>query len=379
MNSSPSANTHIFGPPGVTPPSAFAEVMVDRSRIAAFRDCPRYRYLRYHAGEHGGGWAEGGAPPLPLAFGTFLHEALARTWKAGLPTYTGEELATLQNSIEATTGNSYEAVWDFTVIAHQLLQQWATLRLPVLRATYDLVSIEPTAEWAPLTPTIGQWIRPDALVRDRLTGGLYYLEFKTSSVIGASWQAGWERNMQFLSNIFCLETLLQERVAGVIVEGLQRGKWNERARVVNHPFVTIPNTSQRLQPLPVEMPTDEREWRDALSQLLPPTTLALSSVPPIRPSDEQVQRWHTGARVQESRVAFTLQQLSEARAAGDATEHTRLLNSDFPCHEDHCANHYGRRCEFDAVCWTGASAKMLFVPRTPHHTGEVLKHAEALK
>lgn len=350
--------------------------LVDRSRIQAYRSCGRYRWLRYHAGAERLGWAAKGPDPLPLAFGTFIHHAVERAWSGGVPSYGGDDLLPLQESILAETGGSLVGLADYTEIAHQVLQEWATTRLPLLRSSYELLVAEPPRQTVTLAPGIELMVRPDALVQDLLTGSLYYLEFKTSSTVGATWQAGWERNMQFLCMSWAIGELLGRRVEGVIVEGLQRGKWDSRRGMVSHPYISGRGGRIRA-PLQGIKVGEDAGWESVLAALPPPIAAACSSTAPIVPPRAAISRWHEAAAAQETRLAAATAELHETPPS--SREYRSILNRHFPCNEDQCASFYGRRCEFDSVCWQGASPEQLFQIRQPHHVGETTLNGQALR
>lgn len=363
--------------------------------MAAWQDCPRLRWNRYHA--EGGGLSTPGTK-LPLAEGIWIHECLEGLLKGrSLEAVIADGREELQRALLAHPDAAAlphflpEQTWMLEV----LLRAWAQERLGVLLEEFELVASEQELLW-PMGETpeglpVIDMVRVDALMRKRSTGGLYYLEFKSTARGGDEWAKSWQRNSQLLANVLAIEEAWGERCEGVLIEGLVKGRravettrssrlcgqvvqqgplaygWKDKSGIIWPAYASgrtkVPLWEEDLLPHAwVEVLTRE----GVVSELFAP-------LPPIRPLHEHLSRWRETAVVQESRVA----RLVEAVTTGALPVHLA-----FPCHENHCFRYWGHPCEFEPLCFNAQVARDplgsgLYQRRLPHHAAEAQEGSAA--
>lgn len=365
--------------------------------MQAYRNCPRFRFLHYH---YGGTGLERISMALPLVTGIAVHEALAEVLLGADPT-AAIDRAFAQYEMDVLERGITDEVLSPRFFAEQrallagLVYAWHRVRYPQLLREYEPVLIERELLW-PLGSRNGvnvlDMIRADALVRRRADGLLFYLEFKTTTKGDENWVRSWEHNSQILINTVAIEELLGERLGGVLIEGLLKGS-RRKCTLKTSPFYgeviqdspfcyafrsmgpkgvvyhtawergaehirvweKMPSTQAWIQQLPEE---------DLLAQFV--------ALPPIRPSEEQLERHRRQMLIQEEQVAWGLDELSRS---SDPAVHRHILDAVFPQNDDHCYRYYGSPCSMEPVCFTRAVAldplgSGLYVARTPHHVSE---------
>jgi hypothetical protein len=392
-------------------------IRLDRSRIVARQECPRLRVLNYHLGGLG---IERIQRSLPLATGIAVHEALAKI-------LTGESVdASIESVINAyraeITSRGIEGVEDTqfligeqSALVSGLIRGWVKVRLPLILAEFEVVSVEQEFEWE-LAPGIVQMMRMDVILRHKIEGTLFILEFKTVANPGYSWQQGWERNIQFMSYTQALREHTGEEVGGVIVEGLTKGS-RKLETAASSPF-----NGRMLQQSPFcyayrtlidknpEAPMYSGKWQPGKAwtkvaiweeagllkdwiHLMDEETLRAQfiTVPPICPLPEQIKRWRRQVIAAESRFQLgldalaaceeMLDSLGELVSADDPDFHAALAKREeimdfyFPQHDNHCVR-YGSPCAFSDVCFNDLVGEDpigsgLYQARVPHHTTEL--------
>lgn len=86
---------------------------------------------------------------------------------------------------------------------------------------YEILKVEEEIE-TPLTPDLALYSRIDLLVRDRLDGAIYVVNWKTSSS-QKDWNTSWDFDIQGWTECMAAEQLLGEKVAGTIYVCLYKG------------------------------------------------------------------------------------------------------------------------------------------------------------
>jgi hypothetical protein len=345
-------------------------IITSRSRSEAFANCPRLGYLGY---EWGGCGLESVQVELPLANGIAVHEILAQILGGTPP---NEAISKALANYEADARSRGVANEDPEGLEALIQEQarmiegtvwaWVETRLPRLAEEFEFTLIEKELTWPASRgcegPEVLVQIRCDLLARQRASGGLYYVEFKTASSGGDEWVKQWEHNNQLLSNTLAIEETLHERCEGVIIEGILKGS-RSVDKAQSSPFC-----GRRIQQSKVcygwrhagsgdyrtawtaakgwvkvasweEMPA--RRW---VTEVMSEEDRAglFVSVPPIRPNPRQLERFRRQLVARERRIAVDLAFVR----CGGAT-----LDEAFPMHDGHCFRYWGHPCAFEPLCF----------------------------
>jgi hypothetical protein len=381
-------------------------IYVSRSAIVARKNCPRLRFLRYHApmlrGQQNLGYQRRKAA-LPLLNGIQIHESLAQILLNGADVL--EDVIRTQrktyeeNAWSRGIQNIEEEDFDFLVKEQQallegLIRGWTIVRLPMLLEEYRVLSVEQSFPYE-IVPGLIQQVRLDGVLERRDDDAVMVQEFKTVSHPGYSWANSWHRNTQMLANTQALEQNLERRVEGVIIEGLVKGtRRNDTAvsskffgkRIQNSPFCYGYSNGHDFQ---TEY-TSRKGWHKIASwehmpmkqwveDVMDPNLLQEQFIvqPPIKPVPRHMDRWRRQTVAEELEFA---QRLEEYEALDTDDEREQMLDVLFPQNEEHC-NKYGEgSCEMDEICWTEGIAEDpigsgLYEEREPHHPVEEEKEA----
>jgi hypothetical protein len=202
-----------------------------RSLIVDREECGRMRFLK--ADLDGTGY-EAIPQSVPTLSGTRVHDgfALVVGGKATVDAAVTAANAAYQDEV-TLRGLAYvdpqdlrhtfrEQAWMMEV----LLRAWVLLRLPVILEDYEVVSCE--QQWfTQLADGIRQPIRMDVILRRKADGMLFILDFKTTPYGDDNWAMTHQWSRQTLLYIEALERETQERVGGIIYEGLVRGQFKK--------------------------------------------------------------------------------------------------------------------------------------------------------
>ena len=352
------------------------EIKTDRTAMVAYRNCPRLRLLSRYAGGTG---LDTPVKGLALLVGIAVHDALAGIWE----NKNIEELIAIgKASLEKDVDEDRRA--EQVALFEGIVRAWYRVRYPKLLAEFEPVAIEHELTWnmgQKDDVTVWDYIRCDGLLRRRADGSLFYWEIKTSGDPGENWIKSWEHNSQILINTTAIEELLGERVHGVLIEGIAKG------RLAPDKLKTSPWYGKVIQQSPfcyvyVDPVTKEislswqRNYRKMETWKLLPIKRLVNEVmseadcnalfvpvPPIRPSQLALARHREQCLWQESGIAKAL-----VICKNDLSQIDRY----FPMNEDHCFRYWGYPCSFMGMCFDEEVAKDplgsgRYVARVPHH------------
>ena len=346
-------------------------------------------YLSYDWSEEGG--LEPVGTPLALANGIVFHEVVAGILnKRSLEEVLAEQLARYETELRSRAVILNEDPRHFEFILREqrtmlvgTIHAWMQIRYPRIIAEYDLVAIERELNWE-LAPGIIDQVRCDVLARRKSDGGLFYLEWKTTGSGGDEWAKQWEHNTQLLANTLAVEEMLGERVEGVIIEGIVKGRRkrddNSRSPFYGRKIQQSPLCYGYQNALTGDLQgryTSARGWEKVASWDVAPDVrewirVALewedleklfAPVPPIRPRGEHLSRWREQTIAEERDRAHRLHLVRK----GDMLPHVA-----FPLNDEHCFRYWGHPCAFEPLCFTGAIAadplgSGLFRIKKSHH------------
>lgn len=328
---------------------------VDRSRMAAYDDCRRLRYLRYH---WGGSGLSAVTAAKPLLDGTFVHIVCAAALSGG----DVEQAMTVAEMTYAAEGGDPAGVFRLRV----LLDLWQRRRLPAIMAEYDVLEVEQEHIW-PMSPDLHDMVRCDALLRRRADKALFLQEFKTTRAFSPAWSAQWTMNTQLLANLQAMEAIWREPIEGVLIEGLLKAPYLDQAwRDADGRVHLKGHRSWTRVSVPEDLGLTAAEWlahpawsdldRDAL----------FNPQEARRPVTRELRRWWEQAVRQERQIAADV-----AICAENPAEVDRL----FPLNYNHCLRYFSHPCEFFSLCHSGEIERdpigsLMYEPRTPHHDEE---------
>lgn len=360
-------------------------IITSRSRMVAYANCARLGYLQY---DWEGTGLQPAAASLPLANGIAIHEALARILIGeNHDEVISKTLADYEKEVRSRGILNEDPDGLEFLISEQkcwiegIIRAWMIVRYPALRAEYDFVAVEKELNW-PVAPDIIDTVRCDLLARRKSDGALFYIEWKTTSIGGDEWIKQWEHNTQLLANTQAIEEMLGERVEGVIIEGIIKGKRsNDGARASRFFEMRIQQsrlcygyhneTSGEYQ----GKYTSAKGWRkvavweemsvkDWVEQILDYEDLAnmFCPVPPIRPNERHLQRWR----------AQTIAAERERSAKLEFVRKGGSIDLAFPMNDEHCFRYWGSPCPFEPLCFREEIGNDpldsgLYEIRVPHH------------
>lgn len=342
-----------------------------RSREVAYLNCPRLGYTAY---DWDGTGLESESTSLPLINGNAIHEGIAGILTGGSYEVAIARQLELYRTTLNTRGVRNEAgvalSWlekEQETLLRGTVAAWMQERLPQLQAEFEVVAVEKELLWE-MGEGVVDRVRCDVLARRRSDGGLFYVEWKTTSQGGEEWAKQWEHNTQLLLNTRAVEEVLKERVEGVMIEGLVKGRRKiDEAR--GSAFY-----GQRIQVSPLcygyrhaqtgeyrarytsqggwykvavweEMPVEE--WVETV--MTKEERMALfAPVPPIRPSAFHLDR---AQRQVVASVKEREAKLQWVRSGPAATLQERL-DLAFPMNDEHCFRYWGSPCEFERLCFS---------------------------
>ena len=244
---------------------------------------------------------------------------------------------------------------------------------------YDVVAIEQEQ----VLDRPGIWIAftADIVLRNKTTGKLLVVDFKSVGNLSREWVESWGFAPQMHLNGIGVEEELKQPVSAVQVIGLQKGQWRDGK--IRHPYVWAYSDGERwstdwkkgwgLRPLweygsgGVE---GVREW-----VLLQGEGVGLSQFPlavPVVPSRRVVERLVQDRLKREDEVNQFFQDAPNMDPEVRQAEFRKVFESRFK----NCRPSYGPGCDYLSACWNAdvnadPIGSGLFKERIPHHNVEV--------
>lgn len=201
---------------------------ISRGRIEAYNKCPR-RYL--YAYKYKGGW-EVKSPNMDLTIGIAVHK--------GMEQLTKDSNVELAVSLAHMEFDGITSKWKADIDADPLLasqvEEGRALTEGLIRGwfhswhaafmeEYEIISSEEEIE-ALLAPNIVLVARTDAVLRNRRTGTIYVLNWKTTQE-KSDWNTTWQYDIQMVTEALAVEGKLGIKIGGCIVVGLYKGQRRE--------------------------------------------------------------------------------------------------------------------------------------------------------
>lgn len=406
---------------------------IDRTSILTYQKCPRERYFSRH---YRGQGLERKQKSLPLQFGSAFHEGAE-----SLLTSKGIEAAAarainylnLAFSVEGVDMGDEKAttygIEEQRAIAEGLLRAWWAKDGERFLREFEVLEVEQEGR-AQLSDDMVLMFRPDALVRERLTGDLYVCSWKTASMFGQMTINQINSDMQSMSEVWGREWLETkkagfnpdvcsvQRIEGVLyliaVKGKRRLDDYTELWVQDTPLVygwlrkgvtedddewtwcggwktedINPKTGKNVRSkvgkgfrkvsIWDNYPGGVKEWiADLAAQRITPRhinaldTIFPQSMPVSRREDE-IESWKRQTVAQELRVAANVDKLREWDLS-EGPPPDAVLDELFPQHSARCFD-YQSRCSFWDACFTPAVhadplGSGLYQIRIPNHPTE---------
>jgi hypothetical protein len=375
--------------------------------LERYQRCPRAFYWNY---VYKGLGLQQSKRPLPLAFGGSAHLGLEQVLR-GAGIERGVEVS-LQEFEQQARGiglllepneDAYSVYQEQRALLEALLRAWYLVRYPSFTDEYEVIDLEREEEWKP-SEGITFMARADGLLRSRATGDLYVLSFKTAKQYDKKRVDEARSDIQGISELVAIEERLGERVQGIQMEYLIKGRreeWPKGSGIYQtsspliRPWV---NADGRYAHSWDWSDLDGRhtlgnKWRkvaiweslsiaDWISQLASGSVQPsagpcldrwiVSPLPYYRNRDE-VESWKRQAREQAVQIARKVKDEEYHRTASNPSMFVSYLDHEFPQYRHSC--NYPTACPFKGICFGSAGSEPetsgQYVEREPHHAAEL--------
>lgn len=397
-------------------------LLTDRSRTIEYQRCPRARLLCY---EYMG---RGVVPPslaIELVTGSATHVGVGSLLEGkGVEEAVGLARAEFDHELEGRKlGAQDDESLQYTrleqlTLVEMLVRLYHARQLPQMLEEFEILGVEREIVM-PLTPDLGWMARADAILKRRADGDLYVYSLKTCNEFSERKDEENRLDMQGVSELAAVEWLMGERVAGVKMEFLVKGKrdryteWKQDSALVR-PWRRVGqfgvewtvagripcldpgckyhkgrldgwhNLGKEWERMPVWEVMTPKEWFGTLTrgEVLPEGLDALaglvaSPIPYYR-NQEDVGRWRRQVTSQETRVAEDTRVCNVALATRDAELTEGRVDARFPQFKRSCI--WPTRCPYyekDSSTCLGTGPTLMdpigngMVWRLPHHVPEV--------
>lgn len=383
-------------------------IVTTRSAIAAADRCMRLRWWQYEApnGTNVRGW-ERRALAVPLVTGIYTHRGLAHLLlnpsNVGLDEAVRIAVDEYRAEIDARSLDILDVEMvraEQEALIEAMIRGWARVRLPLFLAEYETLHVE-REELATLADDVSLQARADAILKRKSDSRNFIWNFKTVSDAGERWYRQWEVDSQLLTETLAVEQRMGIKIAGVIIEGLIKGKrmptkdadgnkigeYQASPLIYGYKFDGNPPLESPAYDFQYTrkkgwhrfavwseifpMAADRPDFCDSLDlhgvsfwvNWLPEEIVEQQfvSVPPIMADPRRIERKVIQIVSRERRIA---------EAADICVGSPHLIDNYFPQNEHSC--NFPTKCPMFDMCWTGGVAEApaesgLYIPRVPHH------------
>jgi hypothetical protein len=396
--------------------------LTDRSRIKAFQECPRSRYLGYHIGGIG---LQRIRKSLPLQFGSAFHTGAERLLRGDVEgavavahQYLNEQFAAHAVGFDGELPDDVEKALQYgreeqLALAEALLRGWWAFEGESFLENFDVIEVEREGR-AQLSDDQTLMFRPDALVCDKASDDLYVVSWKTCATFGKRNVDQARHEMQSISEVWGVENETCEsahpglKVEGVLYKWIVKGRrdkdeWDGLYKQNTHliygwhklgagsgdddwswsfkwsdPSEINPKTGKAVghtlgkgwQKVPIwrDYPGGVKQWIDDLAhqrvnpRMIDPLLAVFPQALSVERPREHVESWRRQVIAQELYVNSMVKSVE-----ANPTYSTELLDSVFPQHTHSCHSYSG--CPFIDICWNGAKAEAgeIYQVRSANH------------
>lgn len=184
---------------------------IDRSGVLSLQKCPRDRFYSRHFNGTG---IEKNRKSLPLCFGGAFHEGVeillqSFAWSAESDSvelavgrankFLTESFA--NSSVDLEEKETAYAIEEQKAISEGLIRGWWLRDGERFLRDFEVIEVEKEGR-AELAPGMVLMFRPDALVRERISGDLYIVSWKTASTFGQYTINQIQTDMQSMSEVW---------------------------------------------------------------------------------------------------------------------------------------------------------------------------------
>jgi PD-(D/E)XK nuclease superfamily protein len=361
--------------------------LYDRSRTVCDWTCPRKRYWNYEYGNGKG--IVSGSTNLELWIGTCIHDGLAAIAYQHIAGEVDiDQIATtarkqMYDSLMGETETFIQEEVNFAseqaALVEGLLRGFYRSAWPRLMAQYpDIRCVEQEMHFD--HDGLRFMSKPDLVVANP-EGDIWYVEYKTTSSKKEGWVNSWNTAVQLHSSIRAIEATFNEKVTGVIVQGLYKGY--ESYGKQSSPFCYAyrrngnpPFSQDEIQyeykagfkRYPVwELAGGSKAWVEGM----PDSVLAdqFPQTPPIFVKDDLIDNFFTQRGYREHEIELAMQMMPTVDADGQKN----ILDVAFPQKFSECVSWWGSKCPYTKLChgYVEEPLREGFEYRVPHHTPEV--------
>ncbi len=179
---------------------------IDRTSILSAQKCPRDRFYSRHFQGQG---IERIRKSLPLVFGSAFHAGAEDLLRGEIEAAVAKainylNLAFSVESVDLDDKQTDYAIGEQKAIAEGLLRGWWAFDGPRFLRDFEVIEVEQEGR-AELAEGMVLMFRPDALVRERSTGDLYIVSWKTASTFGQYTINQINSDMQSMSEVWGVE------------------------------------------------------------------------------------------------------------------------------------------------------------------------------
>lgn len=381
--------------------------LFDRSRLETYQRCPRRYYYNY---VYKGLGLQQSKRPLPLAFGGSAHLGLEQILRGegvdkGVAVALSEfELQARGRGLLLEPNESAFAVYqEQSALLEALLRAWHLVRYPSFIEEYEVVDLEREEEWRAASDILFM-ARADGVLRQRATGDLYILSFKTTKQYDKKRSDEARSDIQGMSELVAVEERLGERVQGIQMEYLVKGRreeWPKGSGIYQtsspliRPWVSADGryahswdwtdldgrhtlgTKYRKVFIPDQMSVADWITMLASNTIQPEAGTCLdrfivSPLPYLRNRDE-VESWKRQVVVQAREMSDRGSIVERVREQEGLS--LEVLDPHFPQYRHSC--NYPTKCAFKEACFGAGPDSPYYVEREPHHQPEMDREDDA--
>ena len=261
-----------------------------------------------------------------------------------------------------------------TTLIRRAMLGWDLIRGPWWRTHFDVISAEKEWIWQ-LTPTIGQPLRLDKILRRKDDGFLGIFDYKTMGAIDPNWIQRHEISAQTHLYVQALKERSNEFVLGICYDGVLIGKMKNGSQ--NSPFVQgyrtdggkiSPKWQYGREVVDLTQYDDDKwlDWIHHKAKMLEDLYVTSGFVNP--PSAQLLHtKAATGRAEEEWAERIESVEVIRATYGEDSPEYATALST-LEKNDEQCLK-YGvdYACPFVEQCWHGLPFDATFEPRKNHH------------
>jgi hypothetical protein len=341
----------------------------NRSKIESWFNCPRYRYLRYHA-ENGRGLSKV-IQKAPANLGQMIH-----TINAAILTGRDVEVAIAHYlhayALDFPKGIPFcdEQLQEHLTFIEGVVRAFNLVRFPQLKQMGTIIAVEQEKPFQLATDITVDW-KADFIL-ETAEEMIIVGDFKPTPYGNYQFVKKWERNHQICTYVAGAQNAYPTKpILGVQIEGYAKGKrqfddrlFNGEMKIQNSPLCYVYENQVTGQISPEYQRSGDWKkvplWETSLSSkeyiedFLTPIEvekLFLAPIPPICPTPQQIASWKRQTVANERKVDNMAEAVNLMRKYGEIY-YLHMLDECFPQNMSQC-DRYGADypCEMESICF----------------------------